>query len=48
MYCEIRGVDAEQARREVDRTGRLILEEMLQPEARGLRRPAGMEVLPSV
>jgi phosphoglucomutase len=42
VYCELRGSDAGTARAEADRTARLILDEMLQPEKHGLRRPAGM------
>jgi phosphomannomutase len=38
-YVEGRGADAEGARREVARAVRVVVEEMIQPEAHGLRRP---------
>ncbi len=42
VYCEIKGATAAQSRLEVDRTARLILNEMLRPESYGLKRPVGM------
>ena len=41
-YAEASGPDASAVRQELERTVRLIVDEMLQPEVHGLARPAGV------